>query len=219
MSQARILTGMPASSDSPDLDRDARFLGQAGQLVHEGHHEAVEVGAGDVLQVTAGHDPGLKGVRHGLQIVLHGLAAGHLHFLEDVVVAAGHQDAGLLDAQVLDQLEIVPGGPDPGGDLREAVAQVLAAAHGLPILLAVDEELRLADDAVGAAQPRHQLVQMHDLIHRVGLHGLLPVPERGVGDPDLLRHAHGHAAVVERDARHFVERVDIPVQVRFRDVL
>ena len=202
-----------------NLHGNARVLAHLHQLVHEGHHEAVEVRPGDVLQVAAGHDPGLKGVRDGLQVVFHALLAAHLHLLEDVVVAAGHQNARLADAQVLHQLEVLPGGADPGGDLREAIAQVHALLDGLAVLLAVDEELRLADHAVGAAQPGHQLVKVHDLLDRVGLHGLLAVPKGRVGDPDVLRHAHGHAPVVEGDAGNLVVGVDVPVQIRVRDIL
>ena len=124
-----------------------------------------------------------------------------------------------MDAQVLDQLEVVAAGADPGGDLGEAVAQFLAAAHGLPVLLAVYKEFRLADDPVRAAQPGHQLVQVHDLVHGIGLHGLLTVPEGSVCDPNLFRHAHRHAPVVEGDARHLVKRRYVTVEVRFRDVL
>ena len=169
--------------------------------------------------MAAGHDAGIECVRHGLQVVIHALLAGHLHLLEDVIVAAGHQYARLADAQVLHQLEVLPGGADPGGDLREPIAQVHALLDGLTVLFAVDEELRLANDAVGAAKTGHQLVQIHDLLHRIGLDGLLPVAEGGIRDPDVLRHAHGHAPVVEGDAGNLIIGVDVPIQVRVRHIL
>ena len=136
-----------------------------------------------------------------------------------MVVGAADQNARLRDAHVRHQLEVLGGGPDPGGDLREAQAQLPALVQGLPVLLAVDEELRLADDALGAAEPAHELVEVHDLLHGEGLHGLLPVPEGGVGDPDLLGHVHGHPAVVEGDLRGLLVAERVPVELGLRHVL
>ena len=203
----------------PDLDGNPRVHAHLLKLIDKGHHEAVEIRAGDVLQVAAGHHARLEGVRHGGEVVIHGLLAGHLHLFEDVVVAAGHQDARLLDAQVPHQLEVLPAGPNPGGDLREPQPQLLALADRLAVLLAVHEELRLADDAVGSAEPGEQLVELHDLLHAVRLHRLLTVAEGGVRDPDVLRHAHRHPAMVEGNARHRVVGIDIAVQVRIGNVL
>ncbi len=136
-----------------------------------------------------------------------------------MVVAAADQNARLPDAHVLDELKILLGRADPGGDLREFEAQLLAAADSLAVLLAVDEKLRLPDDAVRPAQPAHQLVQFDDLVHRIGVDGLLTVPEGGIADPDFLRHAHGGTAVVELHLWHAFIIIKIPVQVRLRDVL
>ena len=151
--------------------------------------------------------------------MLHGLPAGHLQLLEDVVVAAGDQDARLADAQILDCVEVFPAGANPGRDLREAQAQRHAALDRLAVALAVDEELGLPDAAVGSAQPAHQLEQLHDLIGRVGIHRLLAVAEGGVGDPDILGHRHGHAAVVEGNLGHLVIVVYVAVQDRVLYVL
>ena len=202
-----------------NLDGNARVHAHLLQLVDEGHYEAVEIRAGDVLQVAAGHHARLEGVRHGGEVVIHSLLAGHLHLFEDVIVAAGHQYARLLDAQIPHQLEVVPAGPDPGGDLREAQPQLLTLADGLAVLLAVDKELGLADDAVGPAEPGEQLVELHDLRNAVRLHRLLAVAKGGVRDPDVLRHAHRHPAVVEGNARHRVVGIDVAVQVWIGDVL
>ena len=151
--------------------------------------------------------------------MLHGLAAGHLQLFENVVIAAGDQDAGLPDAQLLHQAEVLPAGPDPGGDLREFQVQRHAALNGLPVLLTINKELRLPDAAVGAAQAAHHLVQGHDLIRGVGVHRLLPIPEGGIGDPDFLRHGHGNPPVVEGDLRHFLIIVHIPVEDGFLYIL
>ena len=124
-----------------------------------------------------------------------------------------------IPSQLLHQLEILLAGTDPAGDFREFQVEAHALFQGLPVLFAVNKELRLADDAVGAAQAAQQLVNFHDLIHRVGLHGLLAVPQGRVGDPDLLRHGHGHAAVVEGHLGHGAVGIDIPLQIRFRHIL
>ena len=79
-----------------------------------------------------------------------------------MIVAAGHQNTGLLDAKILHHPEVLPGGPDPGSDLREAQPQSLTAFDGLPVPLAVNEKLRLADQAVRPAQLAQQLEQVGD---------------------------------------------------------
>ena len=156
-------------------------------------------------------DPSLKGVLHGRKIVLHGLAARHFQFFEDVVIAAGDEDARLPDAKIAHGLEVLPAGADPGRDLREFQAEVHAALDGLAVALGVDEKLGLADQSVGSAEAREQLEERDDLIGRIGVDGLLPVTERGIGDPDILRHVHRDAAVVEGHLRHLVIAVNIAV--------
>ena len=71
----------------------------------------------------------------------------------------------------------------------------------------------------GPPRRLHELVERDDLLDRVGLHALLSVAEGGVRDPDLLRHAHGYAAVVERDLRHVLIGEQVVVEVRPFDVL
>ena len=202
-----------------NLHRHPRFPAQPLQFVDEGHHEAVEIRPGDVLQVAAGNDAGIEGFLHRGKVIVHGLFSRHLHFLEDVVVRAGDQNAGFLDAQVMHQLEVFLCRPNPAGDLREFEVQCHALFNGLPVFFAVDEELRLADDAVGAAQLAQQLVDVHDLVNGVRLHGLLTVPQGGVRDPDLLGHGHRHPAVVERHLGNGAVGIHIPLQIRFRHIL
>ena len=203
----------------PDTDGDLGLVGKLHQLVDEGHHEAVKVRTGDVLQMASGHDPGVKGVLHRGQIVVQRLPAGHLHFLEDVVVAARHQNTGLLDAKVLHHPEVLPGGPDPSGDLREAQPQSLTAFDGLPVPLAVNEKLRLADQAVRPAQLAQQLEQVLDLLRRVGVHGLLTISEGGVRDPDIGRHGCRHPPVVKGHLGDLVIVIYVPVQHRVLHIL
>ena len=136
----------------PDAHRDSRLIRELHQLVDKGHHKAVEVRPCHVFQVAAGHDAGIEGILHGGKVHLHGFPARLLQFLEDVIVAAGDQDAGLPDAQILDRLEVLTAGTDPGGDLRELQPQIPAAFDGLTIFFRIDEELRLADNSIGAAE-------------------------------------------------------------------
>ena len=50
-----------------------RLPGQILEGVDEGHHKAVEVRPGDVLQVAAGDDAGGEGLLHRSQIGVQGL--------------------------------------------------------------------------------------------------------------------------------------------------
>ena len=172
----------------PDLYGDPGFPAQLLQLIDKGNHEAVEVGTGNVFQMAAGNDTGGKGILDGTQVIVHALGSCHLHLLEDMIIRAGHQNAGLLDTQFLDQLEVFLAGTDPAGDLRKPQVKTHALFQGFPILLAVDEELGLAYDAVRAAQLVQKLIDVDDLIHGVRLHTLLTVTQGGIGNPDLLRH-------------------------------
>ena len=202
-----------------DLDRDARLARELLQLVDKRYDKAVKIGARDVLEVAARDDAGLKRVGHGGEVVVHGLTAGHLHFLEDVVVAAADEDARLADAEVAHEAKVLLRRADPRRDLRELQPQLHALFERLAVFLAVDEKLRLPDDAVRPAEPRQVLINIDDLVDRVRLHGLLPVAQGRVRDPDLLGHVHRHAPVVERHLRHRALRVNVALEVRLRHVL
>ena len=201
------------------LDGHAALARELHQLRGKGHHEAIEVGAGDVLKVAARAHAVIQRALDYAQVLIQRLPPVHVHLLEDVIVRAADQYAGLLEAHVPDQLEVLLVGPYPAGYLGELQPQLLAAAHGLAVLLGIDEELALAHYALGAAQARQQLVQMHDLVHREGRLGLLAVAECGVGYPYLVGHLHGHHAVVERDLGYALVIVQLAVQVRLLYVL
>ena len=203
----------------PDFHGDPGLTGKAHQLIDEGHHKTVKIGAGDIFQMTAGRYPGVKGVADRGQILLHSLTAGHFHLLEYMVIAAAHEDPRFLDAHFLDELEILTAGPDPGGDFREAKAQIHASADGFSVGLAVNKELRLADNALGAAESGHHFIEFHDLICGVRLHRLLSVTEGGVGNPDLFGHLHRHPPMVEGHLGHGVVGVDIAIQVGLFHIL
>ena len=202
-----------------DTHWNARVLAHVHELIDKGHHKPVKVRAGNVFEVAARHDAGLKGQGHGFQIHFHSLGAGFLHLLEDVIIAAAHQNAGFPDAHVLYQLEVILVGPDPRGDLRELEPGIPAQFQSLAVLLAVDKELRLPDDAPGTGQTAHELVQIADLFRRIRVLGLLAVPEGSVRDPYLIGHANGHAAMVEHDPGDRLVVIYIPVQDRVLNIL
>ena len=201
------------------LDRHAGLLHQLGQLQHERHHEAVEIGAGDILQVAARPHARLDALAHDAHIVIDRLPARHLQLVEDVVIRAADQDARLLHADLAHHLKVLARGANPAGDLRVLIAALHAAQHRVPVLLGIQEELALADDAVRPAQAVQHVEDVHDLLGRVRLARLLPVAERRIRDPDLLRHGHGHMAHVERDARDVLVIEHDAVEVRFRHIL
>ena len=58
-----------------------------------------------------------------------------------------------------------------------------------------------------------QPVQMGNLLHRIGLAGLLAVPERGIGNPNLIGHIDGDHPEVEYHLGDFVVVKKVPVQV------
>ena len=202
-----------------DTHGDLGILRHLHQLVDERNHKAVEIGSCDILQVTSGHNPCLKRLGNGGKIVIHAFLTGHLHFLEDVVVTAGNQDTRLADAQVAYQLEVLLAGTDPSGDLGEFQPQLLAFFKSFSVLLAIYEELGLTNNAVGTAELGHQLEDVHDLLDRIGLYRLLTVAECGIGDPDILGHSDGNAAMVERDTRNVGIGINVAVQVGLRHVL
>ena len=169
--------------------------------------------------MAAGGDPLVQGRLDDAQILLHGLGTVQVHFFENVVVAAGNQDARLLHARGLDQFKVLFVGANPGGDLREAQAQVLAAAQGFLVLIGIKEELALPDHALGAAEAAHELEQVHDLFRGKGADGLLTVPEGGVGDPDLVGHILGHMPHIEGNLGDVLVVINLPVQVGLCHVL
>ena len=169
--------------------------------------------------MAAGNDPGIEGILHRAQVVIQHLRTGHFHFLENVVVGAGNQDARFLDAQILHQLEIFLAGTNPAGNFREFQIQLHALFQRLAVLLAVNEKFRLADDAIGAAQLAQELIDIHHLINGVWFNRLLPIPEGGIGNPDFFRHIQGNTAVVEGYLGHRAVGINIPLQIRFRHIL
>ena len=136
-----------------------------------------------------------------------------------MIIAAGNEDAGFLDAGLFDQLKVLFIGPDPGGDLRERESRVLAQLQRLLVIGRIEEEFALADHAFRAAQAGHEFEQMQDLFRCKGTDRLLAVAEGRIGHPDFVRHLHGHVAHIERDLRYMGVIVELPVEVGLRHVL
>ena len=209
-----IVHAIPHRIAHPDLDRDPVFIHQLHQFQAERDHEAVNVRPGDVLQVASRAHARLHAFPYNGQIVLHGLPAGHFQFIEYMVIRTAHQNAGLFEADLPDQFEVLLAGADPARHLREFIAFFQTAVHRIPVLLTVQEELALADLALRAAQPVQIVIDRHDLFRGVRCSGLLPVPECGVRDPDLIRHVMGHDPVVKCDLRHLFIPEQIPEDIR-----
>ncbi len=136
-----------------------------------------------------------------------------------MVIGNGREDAGFLQARLLDQGDIIGTGPDPAGDLRIAQTEILALLHGLAIFSAVEEKLRLPDHAVRSAETAHQGIEIDDLLDSVRGSCLLSVPEGRIGYEDLLRRIDRHDLVVEIDPAHLVIGEHILLEVRFFDIL
>ena len=196
-----------------DLDRNAVLRLQLHELECERDDEAVDVGAGDVLQVAARADALLKTFADDVQVVIHRFAAGHFQLQEDVVVRAGNEDAGLLHADVAHEAEVLFLRADPARDLGVLIPPLHALIHGVAVTLFIQKEFALPDQPVRAAETVEFIENVKDLFGRVRRAGLLSVAERRVGDPDLLRHVVGNSSVVEGDLRDLGVREHIPEDV------
>ena len=64
-----------------------------------------------------------------------------------------------------------------------------------------------------------ELVDVDDLIHGVGLHGLLTIAKGSIGDPDFFRHAHRHTAMVKCDLGNGTIGINITLQIGFCHIL
>ena len=136
-----------------------------------------------------------------------------------MIVRGGDKYSRFLYSHVAHEAEILLVCADPCRYLRKFIAERHAFFHSFPVLLAVDEKFALADYSVFAAEPRKHLVEVYYLLNRIRLDRLLPVAESGVRYPDMLGHAHRHAAVVERHLRHGVVGINIAIEVRVVYVL
>ena len=136
-----------------------------------------------------------------------------------MIIGNGREDAGFLEARLLDQRDIIRTGPDPAGDFRIAQTEALALLHGLAVLRAVEEKLRLPDHAVRSAETAHHRIEIHDLLDGVRGPCLLSVAEGRIGYEDLLRGIDRDDLVVEIDPAYLVIGEHILLEIGLFDVL
>ena len=219
--QRRAREGEPVAHGvaGPYLDRYLRGLGKLHQVLHKGDHEAVKVGARDVLKMAAGRDALFEGCGHDVEIGLVGVLARFVELQKDMVVRAGGEDARFLQAHLFDQLEVLLVGPDPARDLRKAVAALHAEPDRFLVLRRIEEELGLADHALWSAQTVKEIEYLNDLLRRIGRPGLLAVAERRVRHPDLVGHVDRDEPLLQLHPGHAGIGKHIPVEHRLFGVL
>jgi hypothetical protein len=59
------------------------------------------------------------------------------------------------------------------------------------------------------------IIDRYDLLRRVWGSGLLSVTERGIRDPDLMRHMMRDDSIIECDLRNFIVGEQIAKSIRF----
>ena len=136
-----------------------------------------------------------------------------------MVIGYRGQDPRFRQPRLFDQRDILGGGPNPAGNFGIAQTEVPALFHRLPVFGAVQEEFRLADDAVRPSEAAHQRIEIDDLLDAVGGPRLLAVTERRIRDEHIRRGVERHDLVVEIDPAHFIIGENILLQIRLRDVL
>ncbi len=99
-----------------------------------------------------------------------------------------------------------------------AIIPLQTLLDGLLILLAVEEEFRLPDHAVGPSQLMEHVEEIDDLLHRIGRPRLLPVPKGCIRDKDLFRWINEDKLVIELHPADLVIGKDAPVEVGFLSV-
>ena len=151
-----------------NFDGDAAFLAESHQFLSKGHYKAVEVRTGDVLKVAAGADALIQRFLDDAEVLVHRLAAGQVHLMENVIIAAGNKDARFLHTGLFHQLKILLIGANPCGDFGKLQAKILAAAKRFLVLIGIKEKLALPNKPFGAAKAAHQLEQVHNLCRGEG---------------------------------------------------
>ena len=134
-----------------DLHGHAGLPGELHEALGQRQDEAVDVSPGHVLEVAAGDDAPLEGLRRQPGVHVEGLLARFAELQEDVVVGHAGEHAHLVELHVPGQLEVALVGAYPGGDAGEAVAARAAHVDALAVALGVEEEFGGLDEAGAAA--------------------------------------------------------------------
>ena len=195
-----------------DFDGHGGFLREFHELARERQAEAVDVGAGHVLEVAARHDAPFERLGDDLEVVVHGLFARFTELEEDMVVGHAGEQAHFVEFHVMGDFEVVHIGAYPARDPREAVAAGPAHFDGFPVFRRIHEEFGRLNQAAFAAELVQQIEDARDLFDRVGRAGLLAVAEGGVRDEHGLGRAGDEEGVVEFDAADMRIRENVPVQ-------
>ena len=90
---------------------------------------------------------------HDAKVLIHSLRARQVHFFEDMIITAGYENPGFLDAGCFNQLKIRRVGAYPRRDFRKAQAERLTTFQRFPILVGIEKELALPHQPLGPAQP------------------------------------------------------------------
>ena len=202
-----------------DLDGHGRFAGKLHELAREGQAEAVDVCAGHVLEVAAGHDAPFEGLGDDLEVVVHGLFAGFAELQEDMVVGHAGEQAHFIKFHIMGDFEVVHVGADPAGDAGEAVASGAADFDGLAILGGIHEKFGGLDEPALAAELVEQVVDAGDLLDGVRGAGLLAVAEGGVGDEHGISRAGDEKRIIKFDAADMRIWENVAVQFGFDAVV
>ena len=148
-------------------NREVVLCRQLHQLLAERHDIPVDIRPRDIFQMTPHADAFLETVPHDGQIMFHRLAPRHPELQENVIIRTAHKNTRLLHADLLHQLEVLLARADPRSHLRELIAALHTFVDCIPVLLAVQEKLALADHAVRTAKPVQIIVDRHDLFSAV----------------------------------------------------
>ena len=156
---------------------------------------------------------------HGGKVVVHDFTTCLLEFQEDMIVGDRREDAGFLQTEMLDDFEILRVGANPARDFGILMAEGHAAFDGFAVLFTINEKFALADDAVGAAEPVHHIVQIDNVFGRVWRAGLLAIAECCIRNPDFTGRTRRDVFVFKQDTRHVRIRELFTHEIRMFDFL
>ncbi len=147
--------------------------------------------------------------------MIHRLTSGHFHFIKNMIVGAADQDPGLLHPNLFYQLKIFFVGANPGSHFWKLVVSLHTFIDSIAIFFTVKEKFTLPDNAILPSKAMQIIKNCHNLFSRVRCAGLLPIAERRVRNPDLLRHIMRHNAVVKRNLWYLIIREKIAENIWF----
>ncbi len=215
---ARIRNAEAQGVAQPHLDVDPAFFAELHELDGERDAETVNVRPRDVFKVAARLDALVQGGPHDRKVLLECTRPVQLELEKDVVVGNRRQDSRLGETRVHHELQILLDRADPAGDLRVPVFLRATHVERFPVFVRVEEELGLADHAVGSGHPVQKIEDDLDLLDRIRGARLLAVPEGRVRDEDVLRRVDRLDLAVEVNPRDVFVGEDLAHEVRLRHI-